>query len=115
MTTRVSQEQLRLRFGDQIGHQSASRQKSSLNDVIPAEAKRSVGTPSRMCGTRSRIGFAVRDDSASDWFFHLEPFGETCVSPKRMDEFERDIWVVKCRFSSKTDRTATQQSCALDH
>ena len=32
-----------------------------------------------------------------------------------MVEFERDIWVVKCRFSLKTDRTATQQSCALDH
>ena len=32
-----------------------------------------------------------------------------------MYELERDIWVVKCRFSLKTDRTATQQSCALDH
>ena len=32
-----------------------------------------------------------------------------------MYEFERDIWVVKCRFSLKTDRTATQQSCARDH
>jgi hypothetical protein len=42
-------------------------------------------------------------------------FGESCVSPKRMVEFEGDIWVVKCRFSLKTDRTATQQSCALDH
>ncbi|WP_145959872.1 hypothetical protein [Candidatus Phycosocius bacilliformis] len=42
-------------------------------------------------------------------------FGESHVSPKRMVEFERDIWVVKCRFSLKTDRIATQQSCALDH
>jgi hypothetical protein len=42
-------------------------------------------------------------------------FGETLVSPKRLSEHERDIWVVKCRFSLKTDRTATQQSCALDH
>jgi hypothetical protein len=27
---------------------------------------------------------------------------------------ERDICVVKCPFSSKTDRIATQRSCALD-
>ena len=32
-----------------------------------------------------------------------------------MIEDGRDIWVVKCPFSSKTDRVATQQSCALDY
>ncbi len=32
-----------------------------------------------------------------------------------MIEDECDIWVVKCPFSSKTDRVATQQSCALDY
>jgi hypothetical protein len=54
----------------------------------------------------ARCGF-----SFSTW----NRFGETCVSPKRPIEFERDIGVVKCRFSLKTDRIATQQSCALDH
>ncbi|GBF57716.1 hypothetical protein PbB2_01385 [Candidatus Phycosocius bacilliformis] len=65
---------------------------------------------------RSRIGCAVQDDTLL-WMFisTWNRFGESSVSPKRMVEFEGDIWVVKCRFSSKTDRTATQQSCALDH
>ncbi|GBF59470.1 hypothetical protein PbB2_03170 [Candidatus Phycosocius bacilliformis] len=69
-----------------------------------------------MCVTRSRIGYAVRDDTLL-WMFTStwNRFGETCVSPKRLIEFERDIWVVKCRFSLKTDRAATQQSCALDY
>ena len=38
LTTQMSQEQLRLRFGGQIGHQSASRQKPTLNGVLPAGA-----------------------------------------------------------------------------
>jgi hypothetical protein len=42
-------------------------------------------------------------------------FGGNLVSPKWIIEHERDIWVVKCPFSSKTDRVATQQSCALDY
>ncbi|MFN5271194.1 MAG: hypothetical protein ACK5DN_13690, partial [Hyphomonadaceae bacterium] len=42
-------------------------------------------------------------------------FGENPVSPKWIIEHPRDIWVVKCPFSSKTDRVATQQSCALDY
>ena len=36
--------------------------------VIPAEAKRRAGTSSRMCGTRSRIGCAVRDDTVKKVF-----------------------------------------------
>ncbi|MFO0317456.1 MAG: hypothetical protein ACK51R_10225, partial [Hyphomonadaceae bacterium] len=42
-------------------------------------------------------------------------FGENPVSPKWIIEHPRDIWVVKCPFSSKTDRVATQQRCALDY
>jgi len=42
-------------------------------------------------------------------------FGGNPVSPKWIIEDERVICVVKCPFSSKTDRVATQQSCALDY
>jgi len=41
-------------------------------------------------------------------------FGDNFVAPKQMIKDERDIWVVKCPFSSKTDGVATPQSCALD-
>ena len=54
-------------------------------------------------------GLGVRGD------FIWTHFGGNLVSPKWSIEHGRDIWVVKCPFSSKTDRLATQQSCALDY
>jgi len=38
LTPKFARKQLRQRFGGQNGHQSASRQKSIQNNVIPAEA-----------------------------------------------------------------------------
>ncbi|OYU51878.1 MAG: hypothetical protein CFE27_10420 [Alphaproteobacteria bacterium PA1] len=41
-------------------------------------------------------------------------FGVHSVTPNRCLNCSCDLWAVKCPFSMKTDRLATQQSCALD-
>ena len=76
VTTQLSQKQLSLRFGGQIGHQTASRQKPSLNGVIPAEAQRITGPPRACAAQGPGSATAVRDD---------KPFLSSAFIPVRDD------------------------------
>ncbi|WP_145959869.1 hypothetical protein [Candidatus Phycosocius bacilliformis] len=63
--------------------------------------------------TRSALRFGG-DDIVLVWYFVWKRFGDPYGPPNRTLNCYGDSWVVKCRFSVKTDRIATQQSCALD-
>ena len=74
--------------------------------------------PRPLCFLRRQQGAPPAVFRAGLWVwgcFHLEALWCPFWSPNRCFNCPCDLWVVKCPFSVKTDRLATQQSCALDH
>ena len=70
LTTPMSQEQLRLRLGDQKGHQSASRQKTLPAATVPSPPERSAerGPGHARAAQGPGSASAVRDDTVKKVF-----------------------------------------------